>query len=230
MAIEAKAGFLNRIEQAIAENVTAAAMPQILAKIADLMELYEIRERPQEETTGPDCDMLKAFLDAMRVKGLSKKTLYRYEYVIGKLLKDVQVSCRQITVHHLRDWLAKEQARGLALSTLDGDRQVFSTFFGWLYREGLIERTQEKYRVLISGPATFSALLTSMQMGFKSLALEKRSGEVLRLLSGMKQDFDRFDESIQRMRQRLNQTGSELDTLEARARKVVNAIERVDEN
>ena len=69
-----------------------------------------------------------------------------------------------------------------------------------------------------------------MQMGFKSLALEKRSGEVLRLLSGMKQDFDRFDESIQRMRQRLNQTGSELDTLEARARKVVNAIERVDEN
>lgn len=97
-------------------------------------------------------------------------------------------------------------------------------------REGLIERTQEKYRVLISGPATFSALLTSMQMGFKSLALEKRSGEVLRLLSGMKQDFDRFDESIQRMRQRLNQTGSELDTLEARARKVVNAIERVDEN
>lgn len=95
-------------------------------------------------------------------------------------------------------------------------------------REGLIERTQEKYRVLISGPATFSALLTSMQMGFRSVTLEKRSGEVLKLLSGMKQDFDRFDESIQRMRQRLAQTGSELDTLETRARRVVRAIERVD--
>ena len=95
-------------------------------------------------------------------------------------------------------------------------------------REGLIERTQERYRVLISGPATFSALLTSMQMGFRSLTLERRSGEVLRLLAGMKQDFDRFDESIQRMRQRLNQTGGELDTLEARARKVVNAIDNVE--
>ena len=96
-------------------------------------------------------------------------------------------------------------------------------------REGLIERTQEKYRVLISGPATFSALLTSMQMGFRTLALEKRSGEVLRLLSGMKQDFERFDESIQRMRQRLAQTGSELDTLESRARRVVSAIDNVDQ-
>ena len=95
-------------------------------------------------------------------------------------------------------------------------------------RDGLIERIQEKYRVLISGPATFSALMTSMQMGFRSLALEKRSGEVLRLLAGMKQDFQRFDESIQRMRQRLSQTGSELDTLESRARKVVRAIENVD--
>ena len=95
-------------------------------------------------------------------------------------------------------------------------------------REGLIERTQEKYRVLVSGPATFAALLTSMQMGFRSLTLEKRSGEVLKLLAGMKQDFDRFDESIQRMRQRLSQTGSELDTLEARARKVVNAIDNVE--
>ena len=164
MAIEAKAGFLNRIEQAIAENVTAAAMPKILAKIADLMELYEIRERPQEETTGPDCDMLKAFLDAMRVKGLSKKTLYRYEYVIGKLLKDVQVSCRQITVHHLRDWLAKEQARGLALSTLDGDRQVFSTFFGWLYREGLIERSPTLNLAPIKVPKKKKKIFTDVEL------------------------------------------------------------------
>ena len=95
-------------------------------------------------------------------------------------------------------------------------------------RDGLIERTQDKYRVLISGPATFSALLTSLQMGFRSMTLEKRSGEVLKMLSGMKQDFARFDESIERMRQRLSQTGAELDTLEARARKVVRAIDNVE--
>ena len=95
-------------------------------------------------------------------------------------------------------------------------------------REGLIERTQEKYRVLISGPATFSALLTSMQMGFRSLALERRSGEVLKLLSGMKQDFARFDESIQRMRQRLTQAEGELDVLERQSRSVLRSLDNVD--
>ena len=95
-------------------------------------------------------------------------------------------------------------------------------------RDGLIERMQERHRVLIAGPATLCALLTSLQMGFRTCALERRSGEVLNSLAAMKQDFSRFDESIQRMRQRLNQVEAELDGLEARARKAVKAIESVD--
>ena len=93
--------------------------------------------------------------------------------------------------------------------------------------DGLIERAQERYRVLISGPATFCALLTSVRMGFRSVTLERRSGEVLRQLASMKQDFARFDESVQRMRLRLSQAGSELDNLESRARKVMRVIEDV---
>ena len=141
MAIEAKAGFLNRVEQAISGEVTAAAMPRILARIADLMQMYEISERLREDADEETDDMLKAFLDAMRVKGLSPKTIRRYEYILGRMLKDVKVSCRQITVYHLRDWLAREQRRGLNASTLDGFRQIFSAYFGWLFREGLIERS-----------------------------------------------------------------------------------------
>ena len=95
-------------------------------------------------------------------------------------------------------------------------------------REGLIERAQERFRVLVAGPATLAALLTSLQMGLRSSALERRSGEVLRQLASMKQDFARFDESVQRMRQRLGQAAQELDTLEARARRVVQAIDRVE--
>lgn len=95
-------------------------------------------------------------------------------------------------------------------------------------REGVIERVQEKYRVLVSGPATLCALLTSLQMGLRSVMLEKRSGEVMAMLAGMKQDFDRFDEAIQRMRQRLSQAEGELDGLEQRARRVVRAIDNVD--
>ncbi len=94
-------------------------------------------------------------------------------------------------------------------------------------RDGLIERVQEKYRVLAAGPATLCALLTSLQMGLRTCTLERRSGEVLNTLAGMKQDFARFDESIQRMRQRLGQAEAELDALESRARKAVKAIDNV---
>ena len=96
-------------------------------------------------------------------------------------------------------------------------------------RDGLLERLQERWRVLVAGPATLCALLTSLQMGLRTCTLEKRSGEVLNLLSGMKQDFAHLDESIQRMRQRLGQAESELDALEQRARKAVRAIDKVDE-
>ncbi len=95
-------------------------------------------------------------------------------------------------------------------------------------REDLIGRVQEKYRVLVSGPATLCALLTSVQLGIRSVTLEKRSGEVLAMLSGMKQDFAGFDAAVQRMRQRLNQAEAELDTLERQARKAVRALEVVE--
>ena len=95
-------------------------------------------------------------------------------------------------------------------------------------RDGLIERVQERYRVLISGPATLCALLTSLQLGLRTVTLEKRSGEVLSTLAAMRADFARFDESVQRMRQRLNQTEEELNALEQRARKVVKVLEKVE--
>ncbi len=85
---------------------------------------------------------------------------------------------------------------------------------------GLIERIQTKFRVLLCGPSTLCALLTSLQMGLRSSELEKRSGEVLGLFDELRGEFARFQESIARTRQRLNQAGAELDALESRARKI----------
>ena len=96
-------------------------------------------------------------------------------------------------------------------------------------RDGLVQRMQEKYRVLAAGPATLCALLTSLQMGLRTLSLERRSGEVLSTLAGMRRDFDAFDESIQRTRQRLAQAEAELNTLETRARRAIRAIDSVDQ-
>ena len=85
---------------------------------------------------------------------------------------------------------------------------------------GLIERIQMKHRVLMAGPATLCALLTSLQMGLRSSELEKRSGEILQLLDELRGDFSRFQEGIVRARQRIAQAESELDALESRARKI----------
>ncbi len=96
-------------------------------------------------------------------------------------------------------------------------------------RDGLIQRTQERYRVLISGPATLCALLTSVQMGIRSVTLEKRSGEVLNMLAAMKRDFAGFDASVQRMRQRLSLVEGDLDALERQSRRVIRVLENVDD-
>lgn len=85
---------------------------------------------------------------------------------------------------------------------------------------GLIERVQTKYRVLIAGPGTLCALLTSLQMGFRTSALEKRSGEILELFDELRGEFAKFQEGIARARSRMDQAEAELDAMEIRARKI----------
>ena len=138
MAIDAKISFLNQIEKQLSSSLTVDAMNQTLRTVSDILEGFDMRE-----TAGSgdeQDDLLDCYIDAMRVQGRSPKTIERYRYKIRKLMKYVQVPTRKITVYHLRGWLSAEKARGIADSTLDGDRQIFSAYFGWLRRESLIER------------------------------------------------------------------------------------------
>lgn len=138
MALEAKASFLEELRRRLEAEVTAAELPRILAGAADVLAGYEMQE-VSRETQEAD-DLLEQYLMALKIEGLSQKTIDRYEYVIKQMLKAVGVPCRKITIYHLRSYLAKEQARGIADSTMEGKRQVFTAFFNWLQRESLIER------------------------------------------------------------------------------------------
>lgn len=89
---------------------------------------------------------------------------------------------------------------------------------------GLIEKIQVKYRVLIAGPSTLCALLTSLQMGWRTSELEQRSGELLELFDELRGEFARFQEGVNRARQRMAQAESELDALESRARKIAKKL------
>ncbi len=89
----------------------------------------------------------------------------------------------------------------------------FEGLYAEVVNAGLLEVLQRDYQVNVAGPSTMAALLNSLQMGFKTLAIQKRSGEVWQLLGAVKTEFDKFGQGLAKMQQRLRQTDEELDNL-----------------
>ena len=78
---------------------------------------------------------------------------------------------------------------------------------------GLVEVLQREYKINIAGPSTMAAMLNSLQMGFRTLALEKRSSEVWQVLGEVKGEFEKFYSVLETAQKRITQTGDELDKL-----------------
>ncbi len=89
----------------------------------------------------------------------------------------------------------------------------FEGLYAEVVRRGMVEILQRDYKINISGPTTMAALLNSLQMGFKTLAIQKRSGEVWNVLGAVKTEFDKFGEVLEATQKRLDQANSELDKL-----------------
>ena len=84
----------------------------------------------------------------------------------------------------------------------------------------LVETLQRDQRVVVAGPGTFSAMLNALQMGFRTMAIEKRSGEVWHLLGEIRSDFTRFAEMLEATRHRLDQAGESIDSAVNRTRTI----------
>ena len=80
-------------------------------------------------------------------------------------------------------------------------------------RTNLVEILQRDYRINVTGPTTLAALLNSLQMGFKTLAIEKRSSEVWKVLGAVKTEFLKFEEILKSTQKKLNQASTDLDKL-----------------
>ncbi len=89
----------------------------------------------------------------------------------------------------------------------------FEGLYAEVLRHGLIEELQDKYKVVIAGPTTMAALLNSLQMGFKTLAIQKRSSEVWKILGAVKTEFDTFAAVLSDTQKRLEQANDNLDKL-----------------
>jgi DNA recombination protein RmuC len=94
---------------------------------------------------------------------------------------------------------------------------------------GLCDHLQRECRVVVTGPTTLAALLNSLQMGFRTLAIERRSSEVWELLSVVKTEFGRFGETLSKTKKKLQEAASTIDQAEVRTRAIERSLRRVAE-
>ena len=98
-----------------------------------------------------------------------------------------------------------------------------------LIRGGMAETLQREHQVTLAGPTTMSALLNSLQMGFRTLAIQKRSGEVWKVLGAVKTEFNTFASVLESTQKRLAQAGDDLDKLVGvRTRKIQSTLKQVE--
>ncbi len=107
----------------------------------------------------------------------------------------------------------------------------FEGLYSEVVNRGMVEVLQREYKVNIAGPSTMAALLNSLQMGFRTLTVQKRSAEVWDLLSSVKTEFDKFGKVLEATRNRLKQADDELDKLVgARTRQIQRKLRSVQTN
>jgi DNA recombination protein RmuC len=97
-----------------------------------------------------------------------------------------------------------------------------------LRRPGLVEALQREHRVTLAGPTTLLATLNSLQMGFRTLAVERRSAEVWEVLGAVRQEFSKFGDYLARVRSQVATVAKTLDAADTRTRQMQKALHRVD--
>ncbi len=109
----------------------------------------------------------------------------------------------------------------------------FEGLYSEVVNRGMVEVLQRDYKVNIAGPSTMAALLNSIQMGFKTLAVQKRSAEVWEVLGNVKKEFDTFADVLAKAQQHINLVTNDLDTLAGvRTRQIqrkLKAVQTADE-
>ena len=96
-------------------------------------------------------------------------------------------------------------------------------------RPGLLENLQEKYRINISGPSTMAAFLNSLSMGFRTLAIEKRSGEIWSILGAVKREFTKFGDLLDKTHKKLQEASNVIDKASKKSRTIERKLKDVEE-
>jgi DNA recombination protein RmuC len=97
-------------------------------------------------------------------------------------------------------------------------------------RVGLVEQVQRECRVVFAGPTTLAALLNSLQMGFRTLAIQERSSEVWNLLAAVKTEFGKFGGVLDGVKKKLQEASNKIDEVDLRSRAITKKLRAVEES
>lgn len=135
MSIADKNLLVKSLENQLGAVLTVTQMTAVMQIVSAELSRYNLEHADEEAVP---MDLVNAFIDTKKVEGRSDLTLERYTYIIRRFLEKVKVPVEKVNVYHLRNYLSSEKQRGVSDGTLEGAREVFSSFFGWLYKESLI--------------------------------------------------------------------------------------------
>ena len=136
MSIAAKTVFTRDLENQLGTLLTADILRKAMQMIGESLVNFDMEELAEAERGE---DLLEAFISAKEIEGRSKKTMERYRYILHRFFEATHTDTRHVTVYHIRSYLMAEKQRGITENTLEGYRCVFSSYFGWLHKEGLIQ-------------------------------------------------------------------------------------------
>lgn len=131
-----------------------------------------------------------------------------------KLLEKEIIGCAK-SIHD--KYIVPPYTTGFAIMFLP-----FEGLYAEVVNMGLVERLQRDYSINIAGPSTMAAMLNSLQMGFRTLAIQKKSGDVWKILEAAKKEFSTFETVLTKTRERLKQADDELDKLVGTRTRAIN--------
>lgn len=141
MSLDCKERFANMVRQELEEILTVRQLENVMGTIWSALSAVDMTMTFNEERGDLSNDeLLQAFLQAKRVEGRSASTLEHYRYIVTRFLSATKVPISDTTVNTIRSYYTSELDRGIAEKTVRGYQTVFSSMYGWLWREGLIRK------------------------------------------------------------------------------------------
>ncbi len=140
----------------------------------------------------------------------------------GTQLENTVKTCAAVIFER---YVAPPQTTDFAIMYLANE----SLYADIIRRTGLIDLIQREYRVVVAGPTTLAALLNALQMGFRSLAIQKRSSEVWAILGAVKTEFGKFGDVLRVVKDKLDQASNTIDTAQTRTRVITRKLRDVQE-